>query len=54
MFGYLTAERGYLTPEEDERYRAAYCGLCHSLRQRYGQLSGLTLNYDQCFLILLL
>ncbi|MER2235620.1 MAG: DUF5685 family protein [Candidatus Limivicinus sp.] len=54
MFGYLTADRPHLTPEEDARYKAAYCGLCHSLRSRYGQLSGLTLNYDQCFLILLL
>ena len=54
MFGYLTADRPHLTPEEDERYKAAYCGLCRSLRSRYGQLSGLTLNYDQCFLILLL
>ena len=54
MFGYLAADRGHLTPEEDARYKAAYCGLCRSLRARYGQLSGLTLNYDQCFLILLL
>ena len=54
MFGYLTADRPHLTPEEDARYKAAYCGLCRSLRSRYGQLAGLTLNYDQCFLILLL
>ena len=54
MFGYLTADRGHLTVEEDARYREIYCGLCRSLRERYGQLSGLTLNYDQCFLILLL
>ena len=54
MFGYLAADRGHLTPEEDARYRAAYCGLCRSLRNRWGNLSGLTLNYDQCFLILLL
>ena len=54
MFGYLTADRGHLTPEEDARYRAAYCGLCRSLRKRWGNLSGFTLNYDQCFLILLL
>ncbi len=54
MFGYLTAEREKLTPEEDKRYRCTYCGLCHSLRSRWGQLSGLTLNFDLCFLILLL
>ena len=54
MFGYLTADRAHLTPEEDARYHAAYCGLCRRLRARYGFLAGMTLNYDQCFLILLL
>ena len=54
MFGYLTADRKMLTAEEDARYRAAYCGLCRSLRERYSQLAGFTLNYDLCFLILLL
>lgn len=54
MFGYLTANRTLLTPEEDARYRGAYCGLCRNLRTRYGQAAGFTLNFDQCFLILLL
>lgn len=54
MFGYLTADRAYLTPEEDLRYRGAYCGLCRNLRRRFGQPAGFTLNYDLCFLILLL
>ena len=54
MFGYLTADRALLTPEENARYKAAYCGLCRDLRKRYGQTAGLTLNFDQCFLILLL
>ena len=54
MFGYLSADRAHLTTEEDARYRAAYCGLCRNLRSRYGNLTGFTLNYDQCFLILLL
>ena len=54
MFGYLTADRAFLTPEEDARYLGAYCGLCRNLRMRYGQAAGLTLNFDQCFLILLL
>ena len=54
MFGTLTVAREILTPEEDARYRAAYCGLCRNLRRRYGQKAGLTLNYDLCFLILFL
>ena len=54
MFGYLTADRALLTPEENARYKAVYCGLCRNLRTRYGQTAGFTLNFDQCFLILLL
>ena len=54
MFGFLKADREQLTPEQDARYRAAYCGLCRNLRGRYGQAAGFTLNYDLCFLVLLL
>lgn len=54
MFGVLTAAPGSLTQEEYERYKACYCGLCRSLKDRYGNLSRLTLNYDMTFLILLL
>lgn len=54
MFGYLTAATGLLTPEELARYKASYCGLCRSLQERHGNLSRLTLNYDMCFLVLLL
>lgn len=43
-----------LTEEELSRYKAAYCGLCRALRERHGQLSRLTLNYDMTFLVLLL
>ena len=54
MFGFLIASFGNLTEEELERYRSCYCGLCHSLKERHGQLSRLTLNYDMTFLVLLL
>lgn len=54
MFGYLQADRRLLTEAEDLRYRSAYCGLCRSMRQRYGQFSGVVLNYDFAFLVLLL
>lgn len=54
MFGFLMADRDHLTPEQDARYRAAYCGLCRNLQSRYGHAAGLTLNYDMCFLVLLL
>lgn len=54
MFGYLTANTELLTPEELERYKACYCGLCRSLQKRHSQASRLTLNYDMTFLVLLL
>lgn len=54
MFGYLIASQELLSQEEYDRYRACYCGLCHSLKLRHGQLSRLTLNYDMTFLVMLL
>lgn len=54
MYGYLSARLEALSEEELGRYKACYCGLCRSLRQRHGQFSALTLNFDMTFLILLL
>lgn len=54
MFGYLIASANYLTPDELERYKNCYCGLCRTLKTNYGEISRLTLNYDMTFLILLL
>ena len=54
MVGYLIASASSLTEEERIRYKATYCGLCRTLKDRHGQISRLTLNYDMTFLILLL
>lgn len=54
MFGYLVADLTRLTADEAQRYRSVYCGLCHSLREKYGPVGRLGLNYDMTFLILLL
>lgn len=54
MFGVVTAHSGLLTKEQNERYRAYYCGLCRSLRLRHGEAAGLTLTYDMTFLVMLL
>lgn len=53
MFGYLVAEPGELTEKELSRYRACYCGLCRSIKDRHGQLARLSLTYDMTFLTLL-
>ena len=54
MFGYVRPAPDKLTAEEEQRYRALYCGLCHTLGKRYGAASRLTLNYDFTFLAALL
>ena len=53
MFGFVVADAGALSEEEEERYRAVYCGLCLALRDRYGQLSRACLTYDLTFFVLL-
>ncbi len=54
MFGYVTANRKDLAPEQETRYRAAYCGLCDALRRRHGIFARFALSYDMAFLVLLL
>lgn len=52
MFGHVEANLADLSEEEQKRYRAAYCGLCHTLGKRHGFLARFTLTYDLTFLSL--
>ena len=54
MFGYVHISPDKLTEEESARYRACYCGLCHTLGRRYGLAARMILNYDLVFLAMLL
>ncbi len=54
MFGYVIAHKETLSEQEQLRYRACYCGLCRSLKERHGALTRLALNYDMTFLVLVL
>lgn len=54
MFGYIAANLNDLNDDERRRYRAAYCGLCHTLEERCGHTSRFALTYDLAFLALLL
>lgn len=54
MFGYVLPRRDVLEPAEQERFRSAYCGLCHVLEKRFGWTARFLLNYDFTFLSLLL
>ncbi|WP_293010460.1 MULTISPECIES: DUF5685 family protein [unclassified Oscillibacter] len=54
MFGYVRPPLDLLPAEEQERFRRAYCGLCHTLRRRCGLPARFILNYDFTFLAILL
>lgn len=54
VFGYISVNPTKLTEEEKKRYRAFYCGLCHTLGEHYGSAGRATLSNDMTFLSLLL
>ena len=54
MFGYVKPVKAELKVREYELFRASYCGLCHTLGKRYGFLWRFLLNYDFCYLAILL
>ena len=54
MFGYVITNCKTLSEEEQTRFRSLYCGMCHVLHERYGQLGRFTLSYDMTFLTLVL
>ncbi len=54
MFGYISINRDELKIKDYDRYRAYYCGVCRSLRNRLGNIGRLTLSFDMTFLAILL
>ena len=54
MFGYIIPDQQAMTPEAQQRYRTAYCGLCRRTAALHGMAGRLTLSYDLTFLDLLL
>ena len=54
MFGYIQPLKCELKIREYDYYRAAYCGLCNSLRTRCGIKARFIINYDFVFISLLL
>lgn len=54
MFGYVLVNKPELKIKDFELYRSYYCGICHSLKERYGFSGRMTLNYDMTFLAMLL
>lgn len=54
MFGYIKPQKCSLRVREWEHYRAVYCGLCNTLKRRYGLSARFIVNYDFTFLSLVL
>jgi hypothetical protein len=54
MFGYVTICKPELKIKDWYRYKAYYCGLCRTLRERNGHLGQMTLTYDMTFTVILL
>ena len=54
MLGYVVPDKPELKIREFELYSGYYCGICKSVKQRYGQIPRLVLNYDSVFLALVL
>jgi len=46
--------QGELKVHELERFKACYCGLCHTLGKKYGFAARFVLNYELLFLAMLL
>lgn len=54
MFGYVRPASPRLSDAENERFRGAYCALCHALGSRCGFAARFVLNYDFTLLAILL
>lgn len=54
MFGYITINKQELKFKEFDIYHSYYCGLCKTLKEKYGYRAQISLNNDLTFLALLL
>ena len=50
MFGTVTIHQPEMKFKDFGIYRSFYCGLCRSLKHRYGLSGQSTLSYDMTFL----
>lgn len=54
MFGYVKIDEPELKVKDWKKYKAYYCGLCRTLKERHGSLGQMTLTYDMTFAVILL
>ncbi len=54
MFGYVRPNLTDMSAENQARYRAHYCGLCHAIGARHGSLARMALTFDLTYLTIFL
>lgn len=54
MFGYVTPLKPELKIREYESFKSYYCGICMHIKDNFGNIPRMSLNYDMTFLGLLL
>ncbi len=54
MFGYVRPNLADMTEAQQFRYRAHYCGLCHAIGERHGQMARMALTFDLTYLTVFL
>ena len=54
MFGYVTPLKPELKIREYESFKSYYCGVCMHIKDNFGNIPRMSLNYDMTFLGLLL
>lgn len=54
MFGYVTPNLTALNEADQARYRTHYCGLCHAIGNRHGQMARMALTFDLTYLTIFL
>lgn len=54
MFGYVTPLKAEMKVKDFSRFKCYYCGLCCHIKNQFGNIPRISLNYDMTFLGLLL
>ena len=54
MFGYITPLMSELKLKDYEKFRSYYCGMCYSIKNKFGNIPRLGLNYDATFFAVLM
>ncbi|MDL2302231.1 DUF5685 family protein [Lachnospiraceae bacterium OttesenSCG-928-D06] len=54
MFGYIIVNKAEMKFKEFDIYHSYYCGLCRALKEKYGGLGQMSINYDMTFVLMLL